>query len=149
VACVIHYICPGSRYGVQVIGLMMGPFMGCIRSSIASLAESDEMRGVASVAVSLGAIAALQTVVTFTAPLVASPIYAATEHHAPGLIWVIMSALAALAAAVAYTLPNLEEIQKPHHHQQQSAREQPLLGGGGGGGGGSDDSTGGKQARIQ
>ena len=37
---------------------MMGPFMPCIRSSIASLAESDEMQ--ASVAVSLGAASVQQ-----------------------------------------------------------------------------------------
>ena len=96
-------------YAIQVIGLMMGPFMPCIRSSIASLAES-EMRGVASVAVSLGAIAALQTVVSFIAPLVASPIYAATESRAPGTVFVLMSGLAGAAACVAYTLPNLEMI---------------------------------------
>ena len=60
-----------------------------------------------------GAIAALQTIVTFVAPLVMSPIYAATEQSAPGLVFLLMTGLAVLAAAVAYTLPNLEEIGKP------------------------------------
>ena len=105
---------------------MMGPFMPCIRSSIASLAESDEMRGVASVAVSLGAVAALQTVVSFVTPLVASPLYAATEHSAPGLVFVLMALLAAAASAVAYSLPNLEAIGQPKAEPKAEAAE-PLL----------------------
>lgn len=105
---------------------MMGPFMPCIRSSIASLAESDEMRGVASVAVSLGAVAALQTVVSFVTPLVASPLYAATERSAPGLVFVLMALLAAAASAVAYSLPNLEAIGQPKAEPKAEAAE-PLL----------------------
>ena len=114
-------------YAVQVLGLLMGPFMPCIRSSIASLAES-EMRGVASVAVSLGAIAALQTIVSFIAPLIASPVYAATEHRAPGTVFVLMAGLAAVAAAVAHTLPNLEAIDNHHSKSQEgklASEQQP------------------------
>jgi hypothetical protein len=32
-----------------------------------------------------------QTIITFVAPLVMAPIYAATEHTVPGLVFVVMS----------------------------------------------------------
>jgi DHA1 family tetracycline resistance protein-like MFS transporter len=109
-----------APYAIQVLGLMLGPFMPCCRASVATLAESGQMD--ASVAVSLGALSALSTIVYFFAPLIFSPLYAATEGTAPELVFLVATALAAAAAAVAWTLPNLEAIGRP-----PAAVAEPLL----------------------
>ena len=98
-------------YVIQAIGVAIGPLMPCIRSTIASLAESDEMT--ASVAVSLGAIAALQTVMGFITPFIGMPIYVESEHSMPGLVFVLATVLVGVALAVALTLPNLERVGEP------------------------------------
>ena len=70
-------------YVFQCLGLLMGAMMPCVRSTVASLAESGAMN--TSVAVSLGSLAGLTTLFSIVAP-VASPIYAATEDSTPELI---------------------------------------------------------------
>ena len=106
-------------YLIQCFGLLMGAMMPCVRATIASLVDSDALQNGSPMAVSLGAIAALTSLVSIVAP-VASPIYAATDKSCPDLIYYIGAGLTGISSWVAWTLPNLEEL-----HVGESVGEDP------------------------
>ena len=102
--------------------------MPCIRATIATLADSNEMQ--ASVAVGLGAIAAEQTVFAMLAPAAIPALYRsdlirfkfdpiheliifvtrATVESDPALSWWLACGLVVVGLFVGLSLPNLERI---------------------------------------
>ena len=91
-----------------MIGFIVGCMMPCIRATIATLADSNEMQ--ASVAVGLGAIAAEQTVFAMLAPAAIPALYRATVESDPALSWWLACGLVVVGLFVGLSLPNLERI---------------------------------------
>lgn len=93
-------------YVINGAGILVGVLMPCIRATIATLADTNQME--ASVAVGLGSIAAEQTIFAMLAPAVVPPLYASTEAHSPNTCYWLAAVLVALSLVVSLTLPNLE-----------------------------------------
>ena len=91
-----------------MIGFIVGCMMPCIRATIATLADSNEMQ--ASVAVGLGAIAAEQTVFAMLAPAAIPALYRHTVESDPALSWWLACGLVVISLFVGLSLPNLERI---------------------------------------